>query len=186
MDPEEELKQYRAWHAAMTKDPEIRKEFQKVLKKAVPTAATPDLDNEEKINSKLEAELKARDEKIAALEEARLRADLNDKYKGQRDELSGPPYNFDDEDIAEVEKLIKDEGMPDYKVAAKYYAALKAPLKPSGLGIGGTSRSKSMREERKNFNDRFKGVFKRPGQSAWQKTFDDAYDKVRSGAYLKE
>lgn len=186
MDPEEELKQYRAWHQAMTKDPEIRKEFQRVLKKAVPSAATPDLDNEEKLNSKLEAELKQRDEKIAALEEARLRADLNDRYTSQRGKLSGPPYNFDDEDIAEVEKLIKEKEFPSYELAAQYYQATQAPLKPSGLGIGGVSRSKSMREERKSFNDRFKGVFKRPGQSNWQKTFDDAYDKVRSGAYLKE
>ena len=43
-----------------------------------------------------------------------------------------------------------------------------------------------MKEHRKAFNDRFKGVFKRPGQSQWQSTFDDAYDKVRTGAYLKE
>lgn len=186
MDPEEELKQYRAWHAAMTKDPEIRKEFQRVLKKAVPTAQTPDLDQDERVNSRLEAELKARDEKIAALEEARLRSELNEKYNGQKIKLSGPPYNFDDEDIAEVEKLIKEKEFPSYELAAQYYQATQSPLKPSGLGIGGTSRSKTLREERKAFNDRFKGVFKRPGQSQWQKTFDDAYDKVRSGAYLKE
>ena len=57
MDPEEELKQYRAWHAAMTKDPEIRDEFQRVLKKAVPTAQTPDLDADQKISERLKAEL---------------------------------------------------------------------------------------------------------------------------------
>lgn len=186
MDPDEKLKQYEAWHAGLTKDPEIRKEFQKVLKKAFPQAQTPDLDADEKLDSRLAAEKKALEERIARMEEQQLKAELTSKYNSQKAALSGPPYNFDDEDISEVEKLIKEKEFPSYELAAEYYKALHATSKPSGIGIGGVSRSKSMRQTRKEFNDRFKGVFKRPGNSNWQNTFDDAYAKVKDGSYLKE
>ena len=186
MDPEEELRRYRNIEAGLTKDPEIRKEWQRVLKKAFPNANTPELDFESEVNKRLKAELEERDKKITALEEARLRSELENKYQGQRSKLSGPPYNFDEEDIAEVEKLIKDKEFPSYELAAEYYKALNAPAKPSGLGLGGRTNTKTFKTQRKEFNDRFKGVFKRPGQSQWQATFDDAYEKVRTGEYLKE
>lgn len=186
MTEAEELASLREMRKALTKDPEIRKEFQKVLKKAIPTIPTPDLDADESLNTRLQKELEERDKKITALEDARLKAELTDRYTQQRSKLSGPPYNFDDEDIAEVEKLIKEKEFPSYELAAEYYKALNATAKPSGLGLGGTTRSKSVREQRKAFNDRYKGVFKRPGSSQWQQTFDDAYEKVRTGQYLKE
>lgn len=186
MTDEEELKQLRHMRVQLTKDPEIRKEFQKVLKKAIPEAVTPDLDADEMMNARFSNEKKALEERIAKMEEQQLKAELNGKYNAQKAALSGPPWNFDEEDIAEVEKLIKEKEFPSYDLAAEYYKAMNAPAKPSGIGIGGTSRSKSMRQTRKDFNDKFKGVFKRPGQSNWQNTFDDAYAKVRSGEYLKE
>lgn len=183
---EQEFAALREMRKALNKDPEIRKEFQRVLKKAIPEAITPDLDAEEKLNTRLQKELEERDKKIQALEEARLKSELTSQYTSQRNKLTEPPYSFDEEDIAEVEKLIKDKEFPSYELAAEYYKAINAPVKPSGIGIGGTSRSKSMRQERREFNDRFKGVFKKPGSGNWQKTFDDAYEKVRTGQYLKE
>jgi hypothetical protein len=186
MTDAEELEQLRQMRRSLTKDPEIRKEFQRVLKKAIPTALTPDLDQDESLTTRLQKELEARDAKIQALEEARLRNDLSKQYQDQKDKLAGPPYNFDPDDIAEVEKLIKEKEFPSYEVAAQYYQALNGTAKPSGLGLGGTTRSKSVREHRKAFNDRYKGVFKRPGSGTWQATFDDAYEKVRTGQYLKE
>jgi len=186
MTDEEELRQLRHMRMQLTKDPEIRKEFQKVLKKAIPEAVTPDLDADEMLNARFLNEKKALEERIAKMEEQQLKAELTGKYNAQKAALSGPPWNFDEEDIAEVEKLIKEKEFPSYDLAAQYYQALNAPSKPSGIGIGGASRSKSMKATRREFNDRFKGVFKRPGQSKWQSTFDDAYAKVRSGEYLKE
>lgn len=186
MTDQEELEQLRAMRRSLTKDPEIRKEFQRVLKKAIPTAITPDLDQEEALNARLSKEKEDLEKRLAHLEEEKLRADLEHKYNGQKSMLSSPPYNFDEEDIAEVEKLIKEKEFPSYQLAAEYYQALNATAKPSGLGLGGTQRSRSVREQRKAFNDRYKGVFKRPGQGNWQSTFDDAYEKVRTGQYLKE
>lgn len=186
MTDEEELRNLRHMRTQLTKDPEIRKKFQRVLKEAIPEAVTPDLDADEMLNNRFIAEKKALEDRIAKMEEQQLKAELSGKYNAQRAALSGPPYNFDEEDIAEVEKLIKEKEFPSYDLAAEYYKAMNAPAKPSGIGIGGTSRSKSMRQTRKDFNDKFKGVFKRPGQSNWQSTFDDAYAKVRSGEYLKE
>ena len=189
MTDEEELKQLRHMRAELTKDPEIRKEFQKVLKKAIPGALTPDLDQEEKINSRVADTEKVLRERLEKLEQEQLRAELSKKYEDQKARLSAPPWNFDEEDIAAVEKIIKEEEFPNYEAAAKYYKAqmeAQAPTRPSGLGLGGTSRSKTMRQQRREFNDRFKGVFKKPGNTQWQNTFDDAYEKVRSGQYLKE
>ena len=170
----------------LTKDPEIRKKFQRVLKEARPTAVTPDIDQEDALNSRLSKEKTELEARINKLEEEKLRSDLDQKYSSQKAMLSNPPYNFDEEDIAEVEKLIKDKEFPSYQVAADYYKAMNSTARPSGLGIGGTTRSKSVREQRKAFNDRYKGLFKRPGNGTFQATFDDAYEKVRTGQYLKE
>ena len=186
MTDAEELQQLREMRRSLTKDPEIRKEFQRVLKKAIPTAITPDLDQEQALNARLSKEKEELQGRIEKLEQDRLRAELESKYNGERSRLAGPPYNFDEEDIAEVEKLIKEKEFPSYSLAADYYKATTTPSRPSGLGIGGSQRSKSIRQSRKEFNDKFRGVFKGNKNSSYQSTFDDAYAKVMSGDYLKE
>jgi hypothetical protein len=186
MTDAEELAQLREMRRALTKDPEIRKKFQRVIKEAIPSAPTPDLDQEEALNKRLSDERKELQDRIEKLESERLKAELESRYNGERSRLAGPPYNFDEEDIAEVEKLIKDKEFPSYALAADYYKATTTPSRPSGLGIGGSQRSKSIRQSRKEFNDKFKGVFKGNKNSSYQSTFDDAYAKVMSGDYLKE
>lgn len=185
MTESEELRYYRDINAKALANPETRDMLFQLRKKLYPDQAIPEVDVPAKLRSEMETELKKRDAEIAQFKKEQAEKEFIADYNRRKEALKGPPYYLSDSDLPLVEKLIEEEQFPSLEVAAKHYSAVTESIKPSSLGMLGLSQTKGSLEQRKDFNSRYQGIFKKRA-SRGREVLSEALDKVRSGEYLNE
>jgi len=185
MTAEQELAYYRDMASKLKADPEAEHKYLELRKKLYPNESIPTLDVPKRLQAEFEKQLDERDKKIKELEERQFKKEFADRFEAKRAKLSGPPWYLDEAEIKEVDELIEKKGFPDLDVAADYLRATTQPLKPSSLGLMGFKPTKTARQERAAFNERYKKIFPK-AKSNFKQVFDDAMSKIDSGEYLKE
>jgi hypothetical protein len=105
-------------------DPNLNAEAKRLIKKKYPQLQIPDLDIRDEIDKRFAEEKKARTDEEAV----KAREADEARWKKERDEVKAR-YNFTDEGMEKVEKMMVEKNVGDYDVAASYVAA-KEP-KPS-------------------------------------------------------
>ena len=185
MTESEELQFYRQLNAKALADPKARELLFQLRKTINPEASFPEVDIPTKLRSEMETELKKRDSEIAAFKKEAAEKEFIADYNRRKEALKGAPYYLDDKDIPLVEKSIEEKGFPSLELAADYYTKVTEPIKPSGLGMLGLSQTRGSLEERKDFNSRYQGIFKKRSNKG-REVLSQALEKVRSGEYLNE
>jgi len=99
-------------------DPALNKEAKRLIKKKYPNLAIPDLDIEDRVQARLDADQKARAD--AAKAERDKKADENWRTERGRVQKN---YGFTDEAMTDLEGWMRDKGVGDYEVAAGYRAS---------------------------------------------------------------
>jgi hypothetical protein len=99
-------------------DPALNKEAKRLIKRKYPNLAIPDLDIEDKVTQRLDADKKARDDAAAKVK----RDEEDSKWKAERGRVQ-KEYGFTDDAMKELEGWMTDKGVGDYEVAAGYRAA---------------------------------------------------------------
>lgn len=99
-------------------DPALTREAKQLIKKKYPTLNIPDLDIEEKVNARLDAEKKERDEEKRKAEEAKRDEEIKTKRKKTQDD-----YGFTDDAMKDLEQMMVERNIGDYDVAATYKAS---------------------------------------------------------------
>lgn len=128
---ENELKGLEETYSGMMSNPETRAELLRLIKKRFPERNIPEVEVSNAIDSKMSAELKKRDEEIAEMKKQILETDLRRQIEEKRNLLRKAPYNFDEEDISEVEKIVTEQGV-NYEFAADHLRNKRIALRPSG------------------------------------------------------
>jgi|SRR5262245_2812405 len=105
-------------------NPKLSKQAKRLIKEQYPDMEIPDLDIEDRLEQRLDAEKKERlDAEQKRDDEAREKHFKELRAKTQKD------YGFTDEGMADLEKFMLEKNIGDYEVAASYRAS-KEP-KPS-------------------------------------------------------
>lgn len=110
----------------LMQNPETRESMQRLAKKANPAAVIPELDASDRIRE----EMKARDEKIAALEAKMQEKEVAERLERDR-RAAIKKHGLSEEDIPEVEKTMVDHQIASYDAAARLRKAEKAPSVPT-------------------------------------------------------
>lgn len=98
-------------------DPNLSREAKALIKKKYPQLQIPDYDIEERVERRLaEAEKQRTDQ-----EAARAREADEAHWREQRGQIQ-KRYNFTDEAMTDLEKMMIDRNIGDYEVAASYKA----------------------------------------------------------------
>ena len=99
-------------------DPALSNEAKRLIKKKYPDMQIPDLDIEDKVNKRLDAEKKEREDA-----EARRANEEADKRFHDTRSRTQKDYGFTDEGMADLEKFMLEKNIGDYEVAASYRAS---------------------------------------------------------------
>ena len=99
-------------------DPTLNKEAKALIKKKYPQMVIPDYDIEQRVEERLAADKKERDDKEA---EQRKQADEK-KFNDMRGETQ-KKYGFTDKAMEELEQFMVDNNVGSYEVAASYKAS---------------------------------------------------------------
>lgn len=130
----EELAQMAGTYNALLTNPETREVALRLTKKVNPGLSIPEVD----LKDQARAEFKRMDDRHEKLEnEIRMR-DARDRINGERSGLRN--QGFDDNDIAEIEKVMTTEHIPSYATAATYYRNARQVATPTS-GQGGAQPS---------------------------------------------
>jgi hypothetical protein len=169
---------YRRLIGKINADPDARRELHKLAKKVEPTLSIPEYEAESRITSQFEERLKEQREELARVREEQLRERVNRQIDETRAAMKGAPYHLTDQEIAEVEKIMTENGVQKWEVAAGFYRSQHQPLRPSGFGNRLGSRSQ---EEGSNWRELMKDpnseLLKAPKK--WgQKEFDAAFEEA--------
>jgi hypothetical protein len=98
--------------------PQWGKEAKRLIKKVYPQTKIPDLDIEDQVNARLDADKKQReDEKAAEAEKTQ-----HDAWQRKRASVR-KEYGFTDEGMERLEKFMLDNNVGSYEVAASYMAS---------------------------------------------------------------
>lgn len=97
-------------------NPETRKEFLRLTKKARPDVVLPELEIEDAVSS----QLSTRDEKIANLEKELAERKLSEDMERARAAIKA--QGITDDELPEVEKLMVEKGIADHQTAAEYWS----------------------------------------------------------------
>lgn len=156
----------------MMKTPAVRGKLLELVNEAEPDRIIPELQARKAIDQKISEELKARDEKLEKIEKDLITERLQRKIDETRAKLKSAPYNFSDEDIAEVEKIVVENGV-SYEFAADHLKHKRQALRPSGLGG---------RQQRHDGAQDWRGDLRKK-DSEIKKDFDSWQDKAFSEAF---
>ena len=105
-------------------DPSLNKEAKALVKKKYPQMQIPDYDIEQRVEERLAADKKEREDRDNAQREEAERARFTNVRKKTQDD-----YGFTDQAMEDLEKFMVERNIGDYEVAASYQAS-KNP-KPS-------------------------------------------------------
>lgn len=99
-------------------DPALSKDAKALIKRKYPTLQIPDYDIEERVNARLDADKKDRDD----AETKKRQKEEDDRIAGVRKKTQDE-YGFTNEGMEKLEKLMVERNIGDYDVAASYMAS---------------------------------------------------------------
>ena len=135
-------------------DPQLNKDAKRLIKKKYPNLQIPDLDVEDKVEARFNAEKQEREK--AAKENKQKEEDA--RYRKER-ERTQKEYSFTDEAMEKLEKLMLEKNIGDYDVAATYMASKEPKVSEP------TNESRFWRHDQ---TDTFKEIAKDPEKWAEQ------------------
>ncbi|UOF81576.1 hypothetical protein [Bacteriophage sp.] len=111
----------------LAENPQTRKEFLRLTKKAKPDLPIPELEIEDYTHNAISNSNKRVEELEAKLREKEILEDLDKR----RNKLMKKGLVNSDEDIAEVEKVMLEKGITNHEAAAEYWQWMKQSATPS-------------------------------------------------------
>jgi hypothetical protein len=122
----------------LSENPATRKEFLRLTKRHKPEMTIPELDIEDKTDSAIELMRRENQELRSKWQEKEAMEEL--EKRRSRLKMNGLVNN--DDDVAEVEKLMLEKGMTDHKTAAEYWSWMKQSAQPTPSGYNPNPMSK--------------------------------------------
>ena len=125
----------------LAEDPATRKEVLRLTKKVRPNLPIPELD----IEDYTERKVNAAEERVMQLEAKLREKDAVQELEKRRAKLKSKGLAQTDEDIAEIEKLMLEQGMTNHETAAQYWDWMKQAATPAGnnsMGYNPSAMSK--------------------------------------------
>jgi len=117
----------------LSDNPNTRKEFLRMTKKVRPELSVPELDIEEYTNSKVnDAE-----QRVMALESKLRERDAVEELNKRRAKLGRS-----EEEIAEIEKVMLEQGVTNHETAAQYFDWMKQAATPTPMGYSSSPMNK--------------------------------------------
>lgn len=104
----------------LANNPETRKDFARMTKKIDPKRRFPDVEAED-LREEMKREFEERDRKREA---DRVKAEL----ESQKEALKG---QYDEESISRIEKIMEENGLSNYELGARLFAAETKPAIPT-------------------------------------------------------
>jgi hypothetical protein len=99
-------------------DPSLNKEAKRLIKRKYPNLQIPDYDIEEKVNTRLDQEKKAREDAEAAVRQKQE----TETWRERRAETQ-KTFGFTDDAMKKLEDLMLEKNIGDYEAAAVYLAS---------------------------------------------------------------
>jgi len=115
---------------SLAENPATRKDFLRMTKKVKPDLPIPELEIEEQTNSVV-SQMRQENEQIRA--KLREKEALDDLEK-RRSSLMKKGLAQSDEDIAEIEKVMLEKGIPNHETAAEYWKWMQQAATPTPTG----------------------------------------------------
>lgn len=117
---------------ALVNNPETREQTLRLIKKQNPKLVIPEIDARDQVMDQFSGTSK----RVEELENQIREREVRDRIRDQRNSLK-TKYGFDDNDIAEIEKLMVDEEapIPHYEAAARVYKASKQAAVPNSAAL---------------------------------------------------
>ena len=122
----------------LSENPQTRKEFLRLTKKAKPDLNIPELDIEDYTNRAVSDSQKRVEELEAKLRERDAIEDLEKR----RSKLMKKGLAKSDEDIEQIEKVMLEKGITNHEVAAEYWDWMKQSAEPTPTGYNPSAVSK--------------------------------------------
>lgn len=119
-------------------NPDTRKEFLRLTKKAKPDMPIPELEIEDYTRSAVEKS----NERVAQLEAKLREKDAMDELNLRRSKLKSKGLIDKDEDIEEVEKVMLEKGITNHEVAAEYWKWMQQSAAPTPTGYNPSAINK--------------------------------------------
>ena len=123
----------------LAENPKTRKQFLRMTRDARPNMPVPELDIEDKANSVLEAA----NARVEALENKLREKDATDELERRRNSLVEKHLVRNKDEVAEVEKLMLENGIQNHETAAQYHAWMKQAATPTPSTYRGALLDKS-------------------------------------------
>jgi len=117
----------------LSDNPNTRKEFLRMTKKVRPELSVPELDIEEYTNSKVNDAEK----RVMALESKLRERDAVEELNKRRAKLGRS-----EEEIAEIEKVMLEQGVTNHETAAQYFDWMKQAATPTPMGYSSSPMNK--------------------------------------------
>ena len=111
----------------LAETPSTRKDFLRLTKKIKPDLPIPELEIEDHTNSAMETMRKENDSIRAKMRER----DALDDLKERRNTLFKKGLVENDEQIAEIEKVMLEKGIPNHETAAEYWKWMRQSEAPT-------------------------------------------------------
>ncbi len=112
----------------LAENPETRKEFLRLTKKAKPDMPIPELEIEDSTNTAVQ---KA-EERVKALEAKLSEKDAREELEKRRAKIRS--RGLQDKDVEEVEKIMLEKGITNHDAAADYWDWMKQAAQPTPSG----------------------------------------------------
>jgi hypothetical protein len=122
---DESIKELATYAKGLSDNPETRSGFLSLVKKANPAANIPEIDLPAQFNTLLAGE-RAEREKI---QKQLLERDVRDNIERQRGVIM--KQGIAESEVADVEKIMTEQGIVNHETAAKYYLAQKRMATPT-------------------------------------------------------
>ena len=123
------IKELAGYAKGLSDNPETRSGFLNLVKKANPAANIPEIDLPAKFDSMLAAERTEREK----IQKQLLERDVRDNIERQRSVIM--KQGISENEVADVEKIMTEQGIVNHETAAKYFLAQKkmaTPTPPAG------------------------------------------------------
>lgn len=111
----------------LSENPETRKDFLRLTKKARPNLPVPEIEIDERTNRALgEA-----NDKVSKLEQKLMERDAQEALTQRRQKLIKDGKAADDDEVQQIERVMLDKKIADHDTAADYFRFMREAAKPA-------------------------------------------------------
>ncbi len=111
----------------LAENPDTRKDFLRLTKKAKPDLPIPELEIEDATHR----EFSKANERVEQLEQRLRERDARDKLNEARQQLISKGFARNNEDIEQIEKVMLEKNIPNHETAAEYWKWMSQTAAPT-------------------------------------------------------